>query len=344
MEQNLNNKTPLGDLGKYGLIDHISKKFELLNKSTVKGIGDDASVIDSGDKLTLVSTDLLLEGIHFNLIYFPLKHLGYKAVIRAISDIYAMNGKPGQVLLGLGVSSRFSVEQIDEIMDGAGLACRKYHTDLAGGDITSSLTGLTISVTSVGYAEKGKTTLRDGAKPNDLICVTGDLGGAYLGLQVLERETKLFEENRGVQPDLSTYDYVIEKQLKPEIPFHVLEEIKDAGIAITSMIDVTDGLASDIMQICKSSGTGCRIFNKQIPVDTETVRVAEEFNIDPLVPALNGGDDFELLFTIPLDMYEKIRGISSVSVIGHITEKGSGNYLIGADGTEIELTAQGWKR
>lgn len=344
MTEKENNTTPLRNIGKYGLIDHISKRFEIVNKSTVKGIGDDAAVIDSGEKYTLVSTDLLLEGIHFNLIYFPLKHLGYKSVIRAISDIYAMNGTPEQVLIGLGISSRFSVEQIDEIMEGAGLACKKYKTDLAGGDITSSLTGLTISVTSVGYAEKGKAAGREGAKPNDLICVTGDLGAGYLGLQVLERETKLFSENRNVQPDLSTYNYIIEKQLKPEIPLLALEEIKKSGIIITSMIDVTDGLASDIMQICKSSGTGCRIFNKQIPVDTEAARVAEEFNIDPLVPALNGGDDFEMLFTVPLDMYDKIRGIPSVSVIGHITEKGSGNYLIGADGTEVELTAQGWKR
>jgi len=344
MKPDKSNYTPLGDLGKYGLIDHISKKFELLNKSTIKGIGDDAAVIDSGEKHTLVSTDLLLEGIHFNLIYFPLKHLGYKAVVRAISDIYAMNGIPEQVLIGLGISSRFSVEQIDEIMEGAGLACKKYNTDIAGGDITSSLTGLTISVTAVGYAEKGKAAGRDGAKPNDLICVTGDLGAAYLGLQVLERETKLFEENRSLQPDLSAYNYIIQKQLRPEIPFNILEEIRKAGIALTSMIDITDGLASDIMQICKSSGTGCRIFSRQIPVDMETVRVAEEFNIDPLVTALNGGDDFEMLFTIPLDMYDKIRSISSVSLIGHITEKGSGNYLIGADGTEIELTAQGWKK
>lgn len=344
MSNNQNDRTPLGDLGKYGLIDHISKRFEISNKSTVKGIGDDAAVIDTGDKFTLVSTDLLLEGIHFNLIYFPLKHLGYKAVIRAVSDIYAMNGTPEQVLIGLGVSSRFSAGQIDEIMDGAGLACKKYKTDLAGGDITSSMTGLTISVTSVGSAEKGKTVLRNGARPNDLICVTGDLGGAYLGLQVLERETKLFDKSGGVQPDLSQYNYIIEKQLKPEIPVRILEEIREAGISMTSMIDVTDGLASDIMQICKSSGTGSRIFNKQIPVDTETVRVAEEFNIDPLVPALNGGDDFEMLFTVPLDMYEQIRRVSSVSVIGHITEKGSGNFLIGADGTEIELAAQGWKR
>jgi len=339
-----NNSTPLGDLGKYGLIDHISEKIELKNKSTVKGIGDDAAVIDSGEKYTLVSTDLLLEGIHFNLVYFPLKHLGYKAVIRAISDIYAMNGVPEQVLLGLGISSRFSVEHIDEILEGAGLACKKYNIDLSGGDTTSSLTGLTISVTSIGYADKGRIAFRNGAKPNDLICVTGNLGAAYLGLQVLERERKLFEGNRSIQPDLSAYNYLIEKQLKPEVPFRILEEMLKAGIGITSMTDVTDGLASDIMQICKSSGTGCRIFSKQIPVDTETVMVAEEFNIDPLVPALNGGDDFELLFTVPLDMYDMVREIPSVAVIGHITEKGSGNFLVGADGTEVRLTAQGWKK
>jgi len=344
MKPDENSNTPLGDLGKYGFIDHISKKSELQNKSTVKGIGDDAAIIDPADKYSLVSTDLLLEGIHFNLVYFPLKHLGYKAVIRAISDIFAMNGVPEQVLLGLGISSRFSVEQIDEIVDGALLACKRYNVDLAGGDTTSSMTGLTISVTSVGYAEKGRIARRDGARSNDLICVTGDLGAAYLGLQVLERETKLFQENSNMQPDLSAYNYIIEKQLKPEVPFRILDEIQKAGIGITSMIDVTDGLASDIMQICKSSGTGCRIFNKKVPVDTETIRVAEEFNIDPLVPALNGGDDFELLFTVPLDMYDNIRGISSVSVIGHITEKGSGNFLIGADGSEVELTAQGWKK
>jgi thiamine-monophosphate kinase len=338
------SNTPLGDLGKYSFIGHISKKFELQNKSTVIGIGDDTAIIDPADNYSLVSTDLLLEGIHFNLVYFPLKHLGYKAVIRAISDIYAMNGVPEQVLLGLGISSRFSVEQIDEILDGAILACKRYKVDLAGGDTTSSVTGLTISVTAVGSAEKGRITRRDGARPNDLICVTGDLGGAYLGLQVLERETKLFEGNSNIQPDLTAYNYIIQKQLKPEVPFGILDEMQKAGIGITSMIDVTDGLASDIMQICKSSDTGCRIYNKQIPIDTETIRVAEEFNIDPLVPALHGGDDFELLFTIPLDMYDKIRGNSSVSIIGHITEKGSGNFLIGADGSEVELTAQGWKK
>ncbi len=335
-------KTPIRKLGKYGLIDHISKGFEPANKTTVTGIGDDASVIDSGDKYTLVSTDLLLEGIHFNLMYFPLKHLGYKSVIRGISDIYAMNGTPGQILIGLGISSRFSADQVDEIYEGVQLACKKYEVDLAGGDITSSLTGLTISVTSVGYADKKELVKRDGARPNDLICVTGDFGASYMGLQLLERERKIFEQDKGIQPDLTGNDYVVGRQLKPEFPVAVLSELKKAGILPGSMIDVTDGLASDLMQICKASGTGCRIFNKQIPIDYETSRLAEEFNIDPLIPALNGGDDFELLFTVPLDLYENMKQMSSVKVIGHITEKGSGNFLVGADGTEVEITAQGW--
>jgi thiamine-monophosphate kinase len=330
------------EFGKFSLIDHISKRFEVKNRSTAQGIGDDAAVIGSGKKLTLVSTDLLLEGIHFNLIYTPLRHLGYKSVIRGISDIYAMNGTPEQLLVSLGISSRFSVRQVDEIYDGIEMACKKYGIDLAGGDTTSSLTGLTISVTSVGYAEKENLARRNGAKANDLICVTGDFGAAYLGLQILERERKLFDKNKEIQPDLAGYDYVIGRQLKPEFPLKTLDELRKSEIKLTSMIDVTDGLASDLMQICKASGTGCRIFNKQIPVDYESSRVAEEFNIDPLVPALNGGDDFELLFTVPLDLYEKTGNIGGVKVIGHITESGSGNYLVGADGSEVELTAQGW--
>lgn len=335
---------PIRKLGKYGLIDHFSKGFEMVNMTSVTGIGDDASVIDSGDKYSLVTTDLLLEGIHFNLIYFPLKHLGYKAVIRGISDIYAMNGTPGQVLIGLGISSRFSTVQVDEIYEGIKLACKKYNVDLTGGDITSSLTGLTISVTSVGYVDKEDLVRRDGARANDLICVTGDFGASYMGLQLLERERKIFEQTKGIQPELTGNDYVIGRQLKPEFPADVLSELKKTGIHPGSMIDVTDGLASDLMQICKASSTGCRIFNKQIPVDYETSRLAEEFNIDPLIPALNGGDDFELLFTVPLDMYEAVKLISGVKVIGHITEKGSGNFLIGADGAEVEITAQGWSR
>jgi thiamine-monophosphate kinase len=335
---------PISKLGKYGLIDHLSAGFTPINKSTVNGIGNDASVIYSGDKYTLVSTDLMLEGIHFNLEYFPLKHLGYKSVIRGISDIYAMNGTPGQILIGLGISSRFSSDQVDEIYGGINLACNKYGVDLAGGDITSSLTGLTISVTAVGYAEKDSLVRRDGARPNDLICITGDLGASYMGLQLLERERLIFEKNKGIQPDLAGNDYVIGRQLKPEFPAAVLSDLKEAGIHPGSMIDVTDGLASDLMQICKASGTGCRIFNKQIPIDYETSRLAEEFNIDPLIPAMNGGDDFELLFTVPIEMYEKVKEIASVKIIGHITEKGSGNYLVGDEGTEVEIMAQGWSR
>ena len=231
---------PISKLGKYGLIDHLSAGFTPINKSTVNGIGNDASVIYSGDKYTLVSTDLMLEGIHFNLVYFPLKHLGYKSVIRGISDIYAMNGTPGQILIGLGISSRFSSDQVDEIYGGINLACNKYGVDLAGGDITSSLTGLTISVTAVGYAEKDSLVRRDGARPNDLICITGDLGASYMGLRLLERERLIFEKNKGIQPDLAGNDYVIGRQLKPEFPAAVLSDLKEAGIHPGSMIDVTD--------------------------------------------------------------------------------------------------------
>jgi thiamine-monophosphate kinase len=336
-------KSPIRRLGKFGLIDHLSEEIKTINKSTISGIGSDSSVIDSGDNYTLVSTDLLLEGIHFNLIYFPLKHLGYKSVIRGISDIYAMNGVPGQILIALGISARFSAGQVDEFYEGVNMACAKYGVDIAGGDITSSLTGMTISVTAIGSVRKNEIVRRSGAKPNDLICVTGDLGAAYMGLQLLERERLIFEKNKGIQPDLTGNDYVLGRQLKPELPVASLVEMAKEGILPGAMIDITDGLASDLMQICKASGTGCRIFNKQIPIDYETSRLAEEFNIDPLIPALNGGDDFELLFTVPLDKYEAVKNLTSIKVIGHITENGSGLFLVGADGTEVELTAQGWR-
>lgn len=331
-------------LGRNGFIDHISGRFKPENTSTLHGIGDDAAVIDNGQNLTLISNDLLLEGIHFNLIYTPLKHLGYKAVVRAVSDIYAMNGTPLQVFISLGISQRFSLEQVDELLDGIDLACKKYNVDLAGGDTTSSLTGLTIAMTSSGTVNRMNLVRRDGAGVNDLICVTGDFGAAYLGLQLLERERRLFEKNKDFQPDLSGNDYVIGRQLKPEVPVNILKEIKDAGINPTSMIDVTQGLAYDLMQIVKSSDKGSRIFYKQIPVDYETSRLAEEFNLDPMIPALNGGDDFEMLFTVPLDKYQVIKNIRSVKVIGHITEKGSGNYLVTDSGTEIELEAQAFKK
>jgi thiamine-monophosphate kinase len=284
----------------------------------------------------------MLEGIHFNLIYTPLKHLGYKSVIRAISDIYAMNGIPGQVLVALGISSRFSVEQIEEVYEGISLACEKYKVDLAGGDTTSSLTGLTIGVTAIGAVEKDKIIRRNGARPNDLICVTGDFGASYMGLQLLERERKIFIEDKTAQPDLSGFEYAIGKQLKPEIPISCINELSQSGILPTSMIDVTDGLASDLIHICRLSDTGCRIFSNKIPIDYETSKLAEEFNIDPLIPALNGGEDYELLFTIPLDLFEKAELLKTVKVIGHITPSGSGNFLIGEGGTEIALSAQGW--
>jgi thiamine-monophosphate kinase len=339
-----NNRTPIGTFGKFGLISHITEKAVLQNESTVSGPGDDSAIIDSGGNLTLVSTDLLLEGIHFNLIYTPLKHLGYKAVIRAISDIYAMNGTPGQILVALGISSRFSVEQIDELYEGIYLACNKYKVDLAGGDITSSLTGLTIGVTATGKAEKGKVVKRNGAKPNNLICVTGNFGASFMGLQVLERERKLFDKDKAFKPDLAGYEYIIERQLKPEFPDDVIIRLRENGILPSSMIDVSDGLASDLLHICKLSGTGCRIYYNKIPVDAETCKAAEEFKIDPVIPALNGGEDYELLFTVALENAEKIRDIPDVTLIGHMTLPDQGYYMVSEEGTEIELKAQGWEK
>ena len=343
MDKSENKKRSINEFGKFGLIKHLTGNIVTGNKTTIKGIGDDSAIIDSGKNLTLVTTDLLLEGIHFNLIYTPMKHLGYKAVIRAISDIYAMNGTPGQVIIALGISSKFNVEQLEELYEGISLACKNYNVDLAGGDITSSLTGMTIGVTAVGTVEKNDLVRRDGARPNDLICVTGDFGASFMGLQLLERERKLFIKDKVTQPDLSGYEYVIGRQLKPEIPFSTLKELKKEEIQPTSMIDVTDGLASDLLHVCKLSGTGCRIFYSKVPIDYETSKLAEEFNIDPMVPALNGGEDYEMLFTVPLEMVEKIKIIQSVKVIGHMTTSGSGYYLAGDDGSEVEISAQGWK-
>jgi thiamine-monophosphate kinase len=338
------NKRSINDFGKFGLINHLTEKFGLANRSTIKGIGDDSAVIDSGKDLTLVSTDLLLEGIHFNLIYTPLKHLGYKAVIRGISDIYAMNGTPGQVMIALGISSKFDVEKVEELYEGISHACKKYEVDLAGGDITSSLTGMTIGVTAIGAVNKNNVVKRDGARANELICVTGDFGAAFMGLQLLERERKLFVKEKVTQPDLTGFEYVIGRQLKPEIPVSTLVLLQREEIRPTSMIDVTDGLASDLLHICKLSDTCCKIFYSKIPIDYETSRLAEEFNIDPMVPALNGGEDYEMLFTIPLELVEKIKMIPAVKVIGYMTTSGSGNYIAGDDGSEVELEAQGWKQ
>jgi thiamine-monophosphate kinase len=342
MDSTESKNTPVGKLGKFGLIDQLSKGARKENSTTITGIGDDSAVIDQGKDFTVVSSDLLLEGIHFNLIYTPLKHLGYKAVIRGISDIYAMNATPGQILISIGISTRFTVEQLEEIYQGIRMACDKYAVDLAGGDTTSSVTGLTISVTAIGKADKDSIIKRVGAKPGDLICVTGDFGAAYMGLQLLERERKIFEKDNKIQPDLSGYEYIVGRQLKPELPVSVLKDLAEAGIHPTAMIDVSDGLASDLMHICKLSGTGCRIYSERIPIDYETSKMAEEFSIDPVTPALNGGEDYEFLFTVPVALFEKISKTEKVHVIGHMTEPEDGKVLVGSGGSEIALSAQGW--
>lgn len=343
MNKTENSHTPIGHYGKFGLIDHLTRNVSTKLKSTVKGIGDDSAVINAGTSLSLISTDLLLEGIHFNLIYTPLKHLGYKTVIRAISDIYAMNGIPGQILVGLGLSSKFSVEKVTELYEGILLACGRYNVDLAGGDITSSLTGLTISVTATGTVDGDKLVKRDGARPNDLICVTGNFGASFMGLQILERERKLFSRESSFKPDFAGFEYIIERQLKPEFPENIVRLLNDSSIRPTSMIDVSDGLASDLIHVCRLSGTGCRIWYEKIPVDLETSKAAEEFQMDPSTPALNGGEDFELLFTVPVELADKIRDIPGVSIIGHMTNADMGYMLINEEGSEIELKAQGWE-
>jgi thiamine-monophosphate kinase len=337
------NKKTINDFGKFGLVNHLTENVKTGNKTTIKGIGDDSAIIDSGSSLTLVSTDLLLEGIHFNLIYTPLKHLGYKAVIRAISDIYAMNGCPAQLMVALGISSKFNLQQVEDLYEGIGMACDKYHVDLVGGDITSSLTGMTLGVTAIGTVDKDAVIKRDGARANDLICVTGDFGAAFMGLQLLERERKLFVKEKITQPDLTGFEYVVGRQLKPELPVSVLDELRNNKITPSAMIDVTDGLASDLLHVCRLSGTCCRIFYSKVPIDYETSRVAEEFNIDAMTPALNGGEDYEMLFTVPLEQVDRINMMQSIKIIGHMTTLGSGNYIVGDDGSEVEIAAQGWK-
>jgi thiamine-monophosphate kinase len=335
--------TPLSEVGEFGLIDRLTKDLPAFHKDTVKGVGDDAAVIDTGDKFLLLSTDLLAEGIHFNLAYMPLKHLGYKAVVANVSDIAAMNGIPKQITVSLALSSRFTLEAVEELYSGIRAACEKYGVDLVGGDTTSSRSGLVISISITGEVEKEKVVYRSGAKPGDLLCVTGDLGSAYLGLLVLERENKVFEVNPAMQPELAGYEYQVGKQLKPEARTDIRMLLEEGGIRPTAMIDISDGLASEALHLCKQSGTGCRIYEDKIPVDDETVRIAkEEFKIVPSVCALSGGEEYELLFTIPASDYEKIKGINAVSVIGHMTDASEGNWLIAPDGVRIRLTAQGW--
>lgn len=335
-------RTELNQLGEFGLINHLTKDIELQNKSSIKGVGDDAAVLDFKSKKTLISTDLLLENIHFDLAYTPLKHLGYKAIQVNLSDIYAMNGTPSQVTVSIGLSSKFSLEAVEEIYSGIQIACKKYNVDLVGGDTSSSKQGLVISVTSIGYADEKDICYRDGAQEGDLICVSGDLGAAYIGLQLLEREKLIYLENPNIQPDLEGKDYIVERQLKPEARKDIIESLKELQLKPTAMIDVSDGLASDILHICKQSNKGCNIYEEKIPLDPMTFDTAREFGIDPTTCALNGGEDYELLFTIVQSDYDKIKNSADISIIGHITDSASGCHLISKSGNVHPLKAQGW--
>ena len=336
-------RTEISDLGEFGLIDTLTKDFVSYSSSTIKGVGDDAAVIaTSEEEVMLVSTDMLVEGIHFNLMYSPLMHLGYKSVVVNLSDIYAMNGTPKQVTVSIAISSRFPLEAVEELYKGIKKACDIYQIDLVGGDTTSSLSGLVISITAVGTAKKDEVVYRSGAKEYDLLVVSGDLGGAYMGLQVLERERAVFKANPEIQPDLDGHDYLLERQLKPEARKDVIQILKELEVHPTSMIDISDGLASEIMHICKASEVGCTIYDERIPLDAKTSIAAIEFNVDPVTTALNGGEDYELLFTIKQEDYDKVASNPNFTVIGHITDKASGVNLVDKNGSHIALKAQGW--
>ena len=337
-------RTEIATLGEFGLIDHLTEGIKPMHASTLKGIGDDAAVLSySTGKQVLVTTDLLLEGVHFDLVYTPLKHLGYKAAIVNFSDIYAMNGTPKQITVSLGISKRFSVEDMEQLYAGIRLACEDYEVDIVGGDTTSSLTGLTISITCIGEADKDKVVYRNGAQETDLICVSGNLGAAYMGLQLLEREKKVLAgTDKDVQPDFAGREYILERQLKPEARKDIIEKLADAGIQPTSMMDISDGLSSELMHICKQSNKGCRVYEEHLPIDYQTAAMAEEFNMNLTTCALNGGEDYELLFTVPLSYHEKTQEISDIRLIGHITKPELGCALITRDGQEFELKAQGW--
>ncbi|WP_392345610.1 thiamine-phosphate kinase [uncultured Polaribacter sp.] len=342
LEDKNTQKTSLADLGEFGLINHITKYFKIENASTVTGIGDDAAVLDASEKQTLVTTDLLIEGVHFDLSYMPLKHLGYKAVMVNLSDVYAMNGTAEQVTVSIAVSNRFPLEAIEELYSGIQLACETYKVDLVGGDTTSSTKGILISVTAIGKVEKEDIVLRSGAKETDLIVVSGDLGAAYLGLQVLEREKQVFNVDPNNQPDLDSYTYLIERQLKPEARRDVAGFLKELAIKPTAMIDISDGLSSEIMHICSQSKVGCKIYEEKLPLDPQVISACEEFNIDSTMVALSGGEDYELLFTVPIADFEAIKGNPNFSIIGHITAENQGLNLVTRAGQEIELKAQGW--
>lgn len=334
--------TNISEIGEFGLIDFLTKENKIINESTKYAIGDDAAVLNFNNNEVLVSTDLLLENVHFDLSYTPLKHLGFKAVAVNVSDIAAMNGIPRQITIGIALSSKYSLEAVEELYKGIYLACQKYKVDLVGGDTTTSKSGLMLSVTVIGEAKKEDITYRNGAKPNDLICVSGDLGGAYAGLLILEREKKVFAANPNAQPDLDGYDYVLERQLKPEARIDIVELLKEIGVKPTAMIDVSDGLSSEIMHICKQSKTGCKIYEEKIPIDVQTCNIADEFKIEPAIFAMNGGEDYELLFTINQSDFEKVKNLHQFCVIGYITEENEGYELVHKSGATVPIVAQGW--
>lgn len=337
-------KTPvlLSDIGEFSLIELLTKNVKLKHKTSLKGIGDDAAVIDCGDTCRVITTDMLTEGIHFNLMYTPLKHLGYKSVMVNISDVYAMNAIPKQITVSISVSSKFSLAAIEELYEGIHLACETFEVDLIGGDTVSSLTGLTISITAIGEAAKEDIRYRSGAKLNDLICVSGDLGGAYMGLQILEREKDIYEKDNSLQPQLEGYDYILERQLKPEARKDIIEWFRAEKINVNALIDISDGLSSELIHICKESDKGCQIYPEKIPIDQATSDAAKELDLEDLVTALHGGEDYELLFTVPMSEYNKVIDFEGVSIIGNITESGKA-VLVTGEGEGIELVAQGWE-
>lgn len=335
-------RTEISTLGEFGLINRLTEDIKAKDAHTIQGVGDDAAILKfNEDEEVLVSTDMFMEGVHFDLTYFPLKHLGYKVVVANICDIYAMNGTPRQITVSLALSRKFCIEDIEELYAGMKLACEQYGVDIIGGDTTSSLTGLAISITAIGTAPKGTVVKRNGAKETDLICVTGNLGAAYMGLQLLERE-KIATADKDMQPDFQGKEYILERQLKPEARKEVIEKLKEENIRPTSMMDISDGLSSELMHICKQSGVGCRIYEERIPIDYQTAIMAEELNLNVITCALNGGEDYELLFTVPIADHEKVAAMKDVRVIGHIVSDNMGLALITRDGVEMELKAQGW--
>ena len=342
IEDKLPQRTSIAELGEFGLIDHLTKSFEINQPSTIKGIGDDAAILNFKEKRAVVSTDLLIEGVHFDLAYMPLKHLGYKAVVVNISDICAMNAKATQITVSVAVSNRFPLEALEELFAGITLAANEYKVDVIGGDTTSSQKGLIISITAIGEADEEEIVYRNGAKPTDLLVITGDIGAAYMGLQVLEREKQVFKVNPNSQPDLDPYTYLIERQLKPEARKDVRTLLHALEIKPTSMIDISDGLSSEIMHLCKQSRVGCNLYENKLPLDPQLINVCEEFNIDSTTVAINGGEDYELLFTISIEDFEKIKGNPNFTIIGHMTQESEGIQLITRADTKIAIKARGW--